>query len=78
MANLSAAAAGLTRKGELLSIVAGSAAIDKAAGAYPFLTDDLQGQPRARPDIGADEWSDSPELPLRRPLMPADVGPDAP
>jgi hypothetical protein len=78
MANLSAAAAGLTRKGELLSIAAGSAAIDKGVGAYPFLTDDLQGQPRARPDIGADEWSDTPELPLRRPLTPADVGPDAP
>jgi hypothetical protein len=78
MANLSAAAAGLARQGEILAIAAGSAAIDKAVGNFPFLADDLQGQPRDRPDIGADELSTTPPLPLRRPLTPADVGPDAP
>jgi hypothetical protein len=77
-ANLSQAAAGLVRKGEILAITPTSAAIDKAVGTYPFLTDDLQGQPRDKPDIGADESSTAPELPLRRPLTPADVGPDAP
>jgi hypothetical protein len=38
----------------------------------------MQGQPRDKPDIGADEWSMAPEGKLRRPLTPADVGPDAP
>ena len=78
MGNLSAAAAGLERRGEILAITAGSAAVDKAVGSFPFLTEDLQGQPRDKPDIGADEWSAAPELSLRRPLTPADVGPDAP
>jgi poly(beta-D-mannuronate) lyase len=78
MGNLSQAAAGLMRKGDLLAITASSAAVDKAVGAFPFVTDDLHGQPRDKPDIGADEWSTAAELPLRRPLTPADVGPDAP
>jgi hypothetical protein len=78
MGNLSVAAAGLQRKDEILAITATSAAVDKAVGTFAFVTDDLQGQPRAKPDIGADEWSTAPELPLRRPLTPADVGPEAP
>jgi poly(beta-D-mannuronate) lyase len=78
MGNMSAAAAGLMRKGEVLSITAGSAAVDKAVGSYPFITDDLHGQARDRPDIGADEWSSAPELSLRRPLTPEDVGVNAP
>jgi hypothetical protein len=47
-------------------------------GSYPFITDDLHGQPRDKPDIGADEWSSAPELSLRRPLTPEDVGVNAP
>jgi poly(beta-D-mannuronate) lyase len=78
MGNLSQAAAGLVRKGEILAITATSAAVDKAVGEYPFLTEDMQGQPRDKPDIGADEWSMAPEGKLRRPLTEADVGPDAP
>jgi poly(beta-D-mannuronate) lyase len=78
MGNLSVAAAGLVRKGEVLAATASSGSIDKAVGSYPFVTDDVQGQPRSKPDIGADEWSSDPEAPLRRPLMPADVGPSAP
>jgi hypothetical protein len=78
MGNLSAAGAGLMRKGEVMVIGAGSAAIDKAVGSYPFVTDDLHGQPRDKPDIGADEWSMAPELSLRRPLNPEDVGVNAP
>jgi hypothetical protein len=77
--NLSAAAAGLVKKGEVMVIgSATSPAVDKAVGSFPFVTDDMQGQPRDKPDIGADELSSAPELPLRRPLTPADVGPDAP
>jgi hypothetical protein len=78
MGNLSMAAAGLVRKGEILAAAATSGTVDKGVGTFPFLTDDLQGQPRDKADIGADEWSTAPEVPLRRPLMPADVGPDAP
>ena len=54
---------------------AGSPAIDGAVGAS-LVTDDIEGQPRIKPDIGADEWSMAPTL--RRPLLPADVGPGAP
>jgi hypothetical protein len=78
MNSMTAAAAGLMRKAEVMSITAGSAAVDKATGSFPFVTDDLHGQPRDKPDIGADEWSTAPEMKLRRPLTPADVGPDAP
>jgi hypothetical protein len=78
MGNLSVAAAGLTRMGEVMAITAGSAAVDKAVGSFPFVSEDMEGQPRDKPDIGADEWSSAPALPLRRPLTPTDVGPDAP
>ena len=78
MGNLAVGAAGLVRKGEVLSATAMSATIDKAVGSFPFVTEDLHGQPRDKPDIGADEWSMAPEMSLRRPLTPADVGPDAP
>ena len=48
------------------------------AAAVPLafaVTDDIEGQPRRpRPDVGADQRSSSPVL--RRPLRPADVGPD--
>jgi hypothetical protein len=67
---------GLERMGDVLSIAAGSPAVDAAAGSYPFVTDDVHGQPRSKPDVGADEWSSSP--PQRRVLTAADVGPDAP
>jgi poly(beta-D-mannuronate) lyase len=78
MGNLSAAAAGLMRKGEIMAVTATSGAVDKAVGNFDFVTEDLDGQPRNKPDIGADEWSDAPAMMLRRPLTPADVGPDAP
>jgi hypothetical protein len=77
MGNMSVAAAGLQRKGEVMAITATSPAVNKAVGTFPFLTEDVEGQPRDRPDIGADEWSTTPPMNLRRPLLPADVGPDA-
>jgi poly(beta-D-mannuronate) lyase len=76
--NLSVAAAGLVRKGEIMAITATSAAVDKAVGTFDFVVDDVQGQARSKADVGADEWSTEAELPLRRPLMPADVGVEAP
>ncbi len=55
---------------------AGSPALDAASVTFPFVTDDVHGQPRAQPDVGADELSSAPGS--SRPLTPADVGPDAP
>jgi poly(beta-D-mannuronate) lyase len=75
--NLTAAAAGLTRIGEMMAVPAMSKAIDAATGSYPFLMDDVQGQPRKdKADVGADEFTVDPAL--YRPLTPADVGPNAP
>ena len=56
-------------------LAAGSPAIDSAAGSDQ-VTDDIEGQPRDRADVGADELSSAPAM--RRPLTPADVGPNAP
>jgi poly(beta-D-mannuronate) lyase len=57
-------------------IVAGSPAIDSAVGNYSYVTDDMDGQSRAKPDVGADELSTGPAS--RHPLTEADVGPDSP
>jgi hypothetical protein len=54
----------------------GSPAIDGATEIFPFVMEDIEGQPRDRPDLGADELSGAPRT--RRPLTPADVGPNAP
>ena len=62
----------------LLPNAAGAAAIDKAVNAaFYMIADDIQGQPRMMPDVGADEQSEAP-VTVRGPLTPADVGPDAP
>jgi poly(beta-D-mannuronate) lyase len=55
-----------------------SPAIGKGVGAYPFVTIDVDGQPRPKEklDVGADQFSSEP--PINRPLTPADVGPNAP
>jgi poly(beta-D-mannuronate) lyase len=72
--NLTSEAAGLMPMGEVQVLTASSKAVDAATGTYPFLMDDVQGQPRSKPDVGADELSTSPEL--YRPLTPRDVGPE--
>jgi poly(beta-D-mannuronate) lyase len=54
---------------------ANSPAVNTAVGAAPVL-EDIEGQARQQPDVGADELSTGPVL--RRPLTAADVGPDAP
>jgi poly(beta-D-mannuronate) lyase len=83
--NMSSAGAGpngkvadpkLVKMGGLFRLVAGSPAIDSAVGNYPYVMDDLDGQARAKPDIGADELATTPGM--RHPLTEADVGPDAP
>jgi poly(beta-D-mannuronate) lyase len=51
-------------------------AIDSAVGSFPFVTVDLDGQPRLEPrDKGADEFSSAPVV--ARVLSPTDVGPNA-
>ncbi|MER7521217.1 polysaccharide lyase 6 family protein [Streptomyces sp. NPDC126499] len=57
-------------------LTAGSPAIDAATLTEPAVTQDLDGHPRtgAR-DVGADEYSAL--APVRRPLTPSDVGPNA-
>jgi len=62
----------------LLPNADGAAAIDKAVNsAFYMITEDIQGQPRMAPDVGADERSDAP-VTIAGPLTPSDVGPDAP
>ncbi|MFE5290563.1 polysaccharide lyase 6 family protein [Isoptericola sp. NPDC056618] len=66
----------LVRSGGLWRLRPGPA-MNTAVGTYPFLADDVDGQPRdVRPDVGADEVSSAPVT--RRPLDRDDVGPAAP
>jgi hypothetical protein len=63
--------------GSLLRLSTGSPAIDAAAGSYPQVALDMDGQSRTgRKDVGADEFGAS--GPQQRPLTVADVGPKAP
>jgi poly(beta-D-mannuronate) lyase len=67
----------LADDGGLYRIGEGSPAIDASASGSEFVTDDMDGQPRAgKADVGADERSA--EQVARGPLGPEDVGPDAP
>jgi poly(beta-D-mannuronate) lyase len=51
-------------------------ALDAAVGSYPFVTTDMEGQPRTVPfDIGADEYSMQPAT--ERPIRRDEVGPQA-
>jgi hypothetical protein len=66
----------LVKVGDVLKLASGSAAIDKGAASFAFVTEDIEGQPRTTPDVGADELSTAPVL--NHPLTAEDVGPDAP
>jgi len=62
--------------GGLLRLSSGSPAIDAAAGSYPLVTLDMDGQTRTgAKDVGADEFGAS--GPQKRPLTSADIGPNA-
>ena len=62
--------------GGIYHLQAGSPAIGAAVGSYPYVTVDMDGQPRdAAPDAGADEFSAAPVL--ARLLTPEEVGPFA-
>ncbi|WP_309112072.1 chondroitinase-B domain-containing protein [Saccharothrix sp.] len=67
----------LVREGPVYRIGEASPAIDTGTGRFTFVTDDMDGQPRAGvADVGADERSTT--ATVRGPLTPADVGPNAP
>jgi poly(beta-D-mannuronate) lyase len=54
---------------------ANSPAMGAAAGEFTFVSNDIDGQPRGgKKDVGCDQVSTAPVL--RRPLTPADVGPE--
>jgi poly(beta-D-mannuronate) lyase len=58
----------------LRHIEGSSPAINASVGSTPVVVDDMDGQQRdATPDVGADEFSAGPAV--RKPLLPADVGP---
>jgi hypothetical protein len=74
-----AEALGLTKMGDVFMLTATSKAVGAAtdAASFPFVTDDITGVPRGdKPDVGAQQWAMPPGP--RRPLTPADVGPDGP
>jgi hypothetical protein len=63
--------------GGLWRLRAGSPAIDAAQGSYPQVTTDFDAQARTgAKDVGADEFAAG--GPVRAPLTPANVGPNAP
>jgi poly(beta-D-mannuronate) lyase len=67
----------LTKVGDVFRIGAGSPAIDAGdLGPYPFITDDIDGKPRSKADVGAYEvGTAAPKFGL---LEETDVGPLAP
>jgi poly(beta-D-mannuronate) lyase len=63
--------------GGIYRLQAGSPAIGRGAGSYPWVDVDMDGQTRGdKRDVGADQYSSGPVL--ARPLTQADVGPQAP
>ena len=65
----------VSKVGDVLRAGQMSPAVGAAMGDFPFLTHDIDGQPRTAPDVGAHEWTGTAG---KGPLTPADVGPDAP
>jgi poly(beta-D-mannuronate) lyase len=64
----------LMKVGDIFRPSASSPVVGAAIGSSPFVTEDIDGQPRPKPDVGADQVGAA----GRGPLTPADVGPDAP
>ena len=65
----------VARMGEIWRPGATGPLVDAARAGFDFVTQDIDGQPRTRADVGAHEAG----VPVSRgPLSPTDVGPDAP
>jgi hypothetical protein len=67
----------LTKVDGVFRLPAGSPAIDAALPGYDYVMDDMDGQPRSKADLGADEFVMGGVI-TRRPLTEADVGINAP
>jgi poly(beta-D-mannuronate) lyase len=67
----------LTQVNGIFRLAAGSPAIDASLGTYDFVTDDIDGQPRTKADVGADELSTAP-MSRVGPVTEKDVGPASP
>jgi hypothetical protein len=67
----------LMMKDGIWRLAAGSPAIDAALGTYDFIKEDIDGQPRDKGDVGADELSTAPMV-HSGPITDKDVGPNAP
>jgi hypothetical protein len=65
----------LMKVGDLFTVGPGSPALDAAGAGVAYVTDDITGRARSKPDIGAEEVS--PEMPLYGLLGEGDVGPMA-
>jgi poly(beta-D-mannuronate) lyase len=66
----------LVKVGEIFKLGSVSPAINTADATFTFVTDDMDGQARSTPDVGADELSSA--TPKRGLLSATDVGPNAP
>jgi hypothetical protein len=66
----------LAKVGEVWKLGTGSPAIDTADATFTFVTDDMDAQPRSKPDVGADEVSTA--TAGMHLLGAADVGPASP
>ena len=66
----------LTSAGGLQKLSSTSPAINAAVGTYGYVQEDMDGDIRSTPDVGADEYATP--APAQRPLSRTDVGPDAP
>jgi hypothetical protein len=66
----------LVLAGGIRRLSANSPAIGMGHGAFPFVTDDIDGDPRTTFDVGADQYATT--APKRHPLTESDVGPNAP
>ncbi len=67
---------GLARSGGIARL---TASLPATGGSFSFVTVDADGQPRgASADVGADQFAPASTALPRRPLLPADVGPNAP
>jgi hypothetical protein len=64
----------LVKTGEVMVPGSMSPVIDAGLGSFPFVTADIDGNPRSKPDVGAFEVGGT----RKGPLTAADVGPDAP
>ncbi|RYZ06952.1 MAG: lyase [Myxococcales bacterium] len=66
----------LVRNGAIFTLAPTSPAIDRATGGFDYVTADVFGRSRQRPDVGAEEYSLT-QGPFP-PLLRADVGPESP